>query len=533
MYMKLSKEEQKRIESIKKVYAEQINDISEKIQKSKNEDEKKDLRIKYQSIREICENDIFAFLEQCQEKRFEPIRRSGDAAIIKNAKKQIPLLLDEIRNAYVDINIDKLSGKSKDEILINANFVAKEIKEELKLHIKALQENKDALYELLSMIIECVEKSEYTDNSKLTVFEEKENRIAIRQQKLYSLANINYFGIMNDKVSTSLLEDPDEIFKKVIDGQISIKMTYDINQHGGINDKNQVPVYLSLTYEGEDISINRKVTAFDKQVYEAISVLHYYWKLENNNKPLYITPSEVWGVMNGKKKVDRKSKPSESKIQKICKSIDKMRVSLLYMDYSQEIQKYNLMIDDERFSGGKVEENLLNARKIVLSTDQGKESIWYWIKEEPILYTYNKAKDRVLFVPYELLDTSAFLSDSENVTEFRGYLLQQIQLMKYSKEQSREKGKKGFNRNNIILIDTIYKATGIKTPEERANEKHHSTENAKKSTARRILSADLKKIESIFDSWIDRKWISGYSPINQKGEPPKAKQPIHGYKIKI
>ena len=130
-----------------------------------------------------------------------------------------------------------------------------------------------------------------------------------------------------------------------------------------------------------------------------------------------------------------------------------------------------------------------------------------------------------------MLDTSTNTSDSENVTEFRNYLLQQIQLMK----NAAESGKKGkyFKRNNIILLETIYRDTGILTPEERIEGKEYKTNASRQKEIRRFRLTDRQKIEDILDAWKDKGWIKDYTVLNQKNEPIKERQQAKGYHIDI
>jgi DNA-binding MarR family transcriptional regulator len=176
---------------------------------------------------------------------------------------------------------------------------------------------------------------------------------------------------------------------------------------------------------------------------------------------------------------------------------------------------------------------------VEFTTDKGNTVQGYRISEEPILYTYNKAKKHLLYIPFEMLDTSGYTSDSENVAEFKGYLMQQIQLMKNALEEEKEnknkKGKKGrfFKRSNIILLDTIYKDTGIQTPEERITGKEYKSETIRQREIRRFRQVDRQKIEGLLDAWKAKGWINGYTVLNDKNEPVKERQQAKGYSISI
>jgi hypothetical protein len=200
------------------------------------------------------------------------------------------------------------------------------------------------------------------------------------------------------------------------------------------------------------------------------------------------------------------------------------------MDISKEIEAFNLYIDDERVTAGKIDTYVLNSSKVEFMTEKGRIVEGYRIGEEPILYTYNRVKDHLLYVPYEMLDTSSQISNSEYVPEFRNYLLQQIQLMKNAADNP--KGKY-FHRNSIILLETIYRDTGILPPEERIEGKDYKTEASRQKEVRRFRKADRQKIEGLLDAWKAKNWIKGYIVLNSKNQPIKEKQQAKGYDIQL
>ncbi len=488
------------------------------------------LLMQQQAVIESLEAALNANFDKMQRKRFKPIKEAGTAAIIAHAKEQAPALLEYIhtttKNQYRGANAEAYKsmgiGTIKDGLLyLNANYATQALRDELKPHIEALMDDKPALQELIAVLIEAVENSDYTDNTEIT--DQQKKPIEVMRFRRNPLADITTYGIMNDKASAQLIQDG-EIFQQKADGQLMLRWA--VNQ--APQNKEAVPVYMALTYEGSDFKVTKKLSDYDKRVYEAVGTRFFYWQQENPQKPLYITPQEIWRTMNGKSSRDGKAKPSDKQIKRICDSLDKMRFTRFYMDISAEIAAFNLAIDDERITGGHIETYVLNSSKVEFTTDKGNTVQGYRIGEEPILYTYNKAKKHILYVPYEMLDTSQFTSDSENVTEFKGYLLQQIQLMKNAAE-----GGKRFKRSNIILLETIYKDTGIQPPEERTEGKDYKNDTIRQREVRRFRQADRQKIEGLLDAWKAKGWINGYTILNSKNEPLKEKQQAKGYSISI
>ena len=334
------------------------------------------------------------------------------------------------------------------------------------------------------------------------------------------LADIKVFGIMNDKSTATLIQD-NGIFSQEANGQ----MLFSFNQ--APNGK-QVPVYMSLSFD--DITgLSKKLNAYDLAVYNAISDIYFYCKQGAPDIMPQITINEIWRRMNGKQGRDTDIRPTGSQRQRIKKSIDKMRHIDFYMDLKEEfLANYITQEDfgaDDRLTGYYIKDYLLACAEGGRINTRGRHVEGYIFYKEPILYTYNRAKKHLLFVPFALLDTSDKISDSENVTEFKMYLLQQTKLMKERKRNSTR-----------ILLSTIYTATGIQPPEERLAGKDFENETTQQAVLRRYRKADRGKIEGILDAWTKttvegKAWLKGYTPINKNGDPATGTQPVVGYDI--
>ncbi len=538
MLINLTPEEEKQVREIQQKYISQLELLANKLTDLKpgQKEERQKVLISQQEVLDNMQAEAEAFLKEAQKVRFQEIEKNGIDAIIENAREQAPGILEDIyriaHGNYKSLNAAALKeagvGTLIDgKFLLNANYAIQDLKEELYLHIDALKDNKEAYKQFLEVIIEAVENSPLTDNSNITEIPDTQQRLLkVRRFRRNPLGDILNFGLMNDKATTQLIQDDTNIFTQAANGQIMLQWRVD----QAPQKQNAVPIYLGLTYEGEGVTVTKKLTAFDKQVCEAVSTLFYYWRKDNTFKPLYVTPQEVWRTMNGKSSKDGKAKPSEKQVKRICESIDKMRFTRFYMDISEEIKAFNLTIEDERIIGGRIETYIINSDKVEFETEKGNTIQGYRINQEPILYTYNMAKNHILFVPYEMLDTSDYTSDSENVAEFKNYLLQQIQLMKNTAEEGKDS--KRFKRSNTVLIDTIYKDTGVLPPEERIGNTY-TNEAVRQKEIRRLRKADRDKIEKLLEAWKAKDWIKGYSVINQKGEPLKEKQQAKGYIITI
>ena len=532
MLIDLTAAERKNAQKIIDSYQPERKQLAEAIEAAhtaEDEDERTRLIMQQQATINAMQAELDAYIMKLQRKRFKPIKEAGAAAIIEHAKGQAAAILEEVhsitKSEYKTVDEESLKrmgiGTIKEGILyLNANYAAQALRDELKLHIEALLEDKPALNKLSGVIIEAVENSSLTDNTEIT--DQQHRPLEVMRFRRNPLKDIVSYGLMNDKISAQLIQDG-EIFQQKADGQIMLRWA--VNQ--APQETKEVPVYMALTYEGNEYKVTKKLSDYDKRVYEAVGTRFYYWQQEHPQTPLYITPQEIWRTMNGKSSGDGKAKPSEKQIGRICESLDKMRFTRFYMDISAEIKAFNLSIDDERITGGRIETYVLNSSKVEFTTDKGNIVQGYRIGEEPILYTYNKAKQHILYVPYEMLDTSSYTSDSENVTEFKGYLLQQIQLMKNAAE-----GGKRFKRNHTILLETIYRETGILPPEERTGA-DYANEATRQQIIRRNRKADRQKIEGLLDAWKAKGWINGYTVLNANNEPIKGKQQAKGYSISV
>lgn len=539
MIIQYTPEEQQHIQDIKNKYEPDIQQIRQELRvvtadPEHKKDELSAITKRLFVVMHERQMAIEAYSRQCQQLRFQQIRQGGTPAIIEDAKAQAPLILEYMHGLLTDTYSDMSPAVLKELqigtlqdgfLLINASTAASLLNDELRLHLDALQDDKEALQKVLELIIDTVENSPYTSSEEIV--DDTGTLSEIKRYRRSSLAEIKSYYLMNDKTSAELLQDG-EIFQQPWDGQTVLRWGVNQSPEG----QGEVPVFIALAYEGTEDKITKHLTGYDKSVYEAVSTRYNEWRRTGQQRPLYITPQEVWRTINGKLSSDGKAKPSSAQVRKICASLDKMRFTHFYMDISEEIKAHYITVDDERITGGKIDCYLLNCNKVEFVTEKGNIVTGYRISEEPILYTYNAIKKRLLKVPYEMLDTSAYTSDSENVVEFRSYLLQQIQLMKNAEEENKNGKGKYFKRSHTILLKTIYEKTGIQTPEERAAASA-STGNAQKTYLRKTRKADRDKIEGILDAWKAKGWIKGYTVLNSNGQPIGEKQQAKGYSISI
>lgn len=347
----------------------------------------------------------------------------------------------------------------------------------------------------------------YTENTPGEVVKAINHFFKDETFKRAPLSEIKTYGLMNDKVNAQLIAS--DAFTQDTDGQM--RLVWAVNQSG--KSREPIATYISLMYEGTETKLSKKMTGYDNAVYNAVSTQFYYWRKEHPGEALYITPQELWRTMNGK---DGHVSPSAKQVEKTVKSLDKMRFTRFTMDIKAELEAGYISLDDERLVKGEFETYLLKADKVVFETEKGRKVEGYRITDEPILYTYNQAKKHILWVDYDLLNTSDKKNIGDDTIIFTNYLLQRI--------QNYIGGQLASNR---ILFESIYQATGIETPEIRIKLTNCSSEDNYRASIRKAFKRDRDTIEAILTSWKDKgKLIKDFKPV-KKGNA------VIGYDLQI
>lgn len=349
-----------------------------------------------------------------------------------------------------------------------------------------------------------VKNSKYSDFKKMlnVVTKDMHENEALNASELYDI--MKTFGFMNDKVNAELIRTAPDL--QYMNGQIQALWT--VNQ--APEEKPPVPVYVSLTYFGDDQLSRKNSTPFDDAVISAIGTIGHFIQESGGNYPFFVTPEMIFRVMNGIS--DSRRTPSKKQIKRICDSMDLQRFTRRWQDCTEEINEYGYKLNDERIQKGIIDDNELYARKVTFKTKNHKEVNCYKILEEPIKYTYNRLKNHILYIPYALLDVSDTTSLDGYTIEIRNYLLHQIELMYSSKNH-----RKNHRNNTHINSQTLYKETGIKKPAERLTRSDYKDEKTYNAGIRKQRSNDRKKIEKILVSFQNKKYISGFS-FKQSGK---------------
>lgn len=204
--------------------------------------------------------------------------------------------------------------------------------------------------------------------------------------------------------------------------------------------KNQnISVIVTVNFDNlEGISISKTLTMFDKRVYIAVAALF-------NAGNEIITLTQIHYTMGNK------NKPAKYQIEKINEAVTKMMMAVIYVDNSQEIDnKYKY----KRFS---YTGSLLPSEKVSAIVNGQLTDAAIHIFREPPLMTFARERRQLTTFDAKLLQST--LSKTEANLAIEDYLLERISSTKAAAEAC--KGKRARFVINEILLDTLYKETGI------------------------------------------------------------------------
>lgn len=543
MLVNFTAEEEKKLAAIRDKYTPERKKLAEAYKNllEDNSGEAKAERLKInrqqQAITETMVEEMQDYIYKLEGKRFEEIKKGGASTVIKHAAAQAPELLEHMRrNTVVEaryyegleehflhsIGINEIRN---DTVYFRSSYATAYLKQELRLHISFLKDDPESLQQIQKSIQEAVQNAPFVDQVEDT--EETIEPAIIKRAVRRPLIDLKNFSLTNDKAGRFIINEP-ELLQQEADGQI--RMIFPPINQGGEKEP-AVPLFMSLTYTGDKNELKGKTSPdlYDIALGDAIYSLCVQWQTENPGTLPILSPAEIYRTLAGKSTRDGKAKPSNKQLKKIVTRINKLRHLDIMLDFKAEKDLERIQWDDDRIiDGGYIKDYYLNCTELGFITIKGQRiPAGYRINFLPVFNKYQAEKGSLLYIPYDLIDVSAKVSDGENVTEFKHYLLSCIKQMIYAKENPNAK----FKRSHKITISGIYENTGVLTPEERAAKSNFTSEQAKNTYIRKTRKADRDKIEGMLDVWKDKNWIKGYVVLNSKNQPIKEKQQAKGYEI--
>lgn len=539
----LTPERKERLREEEKPYIEQFTEVRKKLATASGE-EKEKLQAQLSLLTVTYRTILSKYFQEQEEEDFAQIK-GGVKGIIRHAKKLLPLIMEKATDIldasdYGGVIVHN-QGTEAEEIRIKASYVHDMIMYNLRLHINALRDNDEALQDLFLLITKSIKECDIIEEDREGEAEPESLQAdpqALDTFRRMPLANIKKIGLMSDKASVSMIQATSEtnglmggLLNADADGQLRIYWSVEEGKKG----KEQVSIMASLSLSPELANLKRKLTGYDLVVFSAISDLFANWIKDHPKEDLKFTVADVWRRMNGKQP-NSKAKPSKPTERKIEQIIEKMLIMRLRLVVKEELEAGFLKIDDDRLVEGALEDYFINCSSITFKTSKGMILKGYSIPASrmPLFYKYNLAKGNIRSIPFELLDTSDALSDSEYVRELTFYLVRQIDYFKHQDNEIKEKRKKTrVNEENKIRLETIYKDAGIPTPEERATASKATSKDAKETYIRKCRNADIKKIDSILTSFKMKNYIKDFTPLNANNMPAQKGQAIKSYTIDL
>lgn len=255
-----------------------------------------------------------------------------------------------------------------------------------------------------------------------------------------------------------------------------------------VSGRGEAPIYtvLSLTYEGDDVSVSKPMTAYDQSVHNALATL---WKAGDR----LVTTAQIFQVMSG-----AHGKPSPTSLDNVEKSTDKQRFTSAKIDYSAELRGRTVEIDGEKFTIDQCrpETYVLNADKIPMRSTKGNPVVGYRLNRAPIFYEHDVVIGQITSYPQALLEATAkaVSSTPTNIT-LRDYLIGRISRMRNPHSKTA--------RN--IVYDTAFK--------------HIGREGVSPKDRRRMIET----ARSILNALVAEGFIAGWSEYTEGGSSHRTK----------
>lgn len=236
-----------------------------------------------------------------------------------------------------------------------------------------------------------------------------------------------------------------------------------------------VEIKTTIAFDDKNIqfSNNASITAYDKIVHDAVCSLY-----AAGNETF--TPEMVYRAMNGMVESEFVSPKS---ISMIVESLEKMRVTDIAIDYTDQLRMTN---PSDTFDLARVSGAMLLMQKVTVST--GGVTKWaYRLTSMPVVYEYSRLIKQIIPIPLQLLNTKETTRSTDTVIIIRQYILQRVELMK---------NKKNNMNSRTISYDTIYEL--LNTPDDR-----------------KLRKTVRDQTERLLDNYVNIHYIKSYEIVKK------------------
>lgn len=210
-------------------------------------------------------------------------------------------------------------------------------------------------------------------------------------------------------------------------------------------------VYADISIDPNKYAVNGSFTRYDRRV------LNGYCSLVAAGNTAF-TAEMVFRAMNG---LTGSEYVSPQQVAAVTKSLDKMRNIDIKIDATDEFKKRKIINPADNKAQVLFEAKCLEARIVTVKIN-GTERRGYQPLAKPVLYEYSERLNQVISVNSELLVihdvepggkiSKNRISNTDNLSLIREYLLQQIEIMKHNPKY-----------NRTININTFYDETETNT----------------------------------------------------------------------
>ena len=225
--------------------------------------------------------------------------------------------------------------------------------------------------------------------------------------------------------------------------------------------------------DGAGITLTSVLSEQDRCVFDGVCTLFESGQTVVTAKQIYQTYTGI-------------SKPNPQAIGHVTKSLNKMRTTLIDIDWTKHANMKNLDVGDNVTI---TRNGYLLPLESVTFKSGGKVVTGYQIIKEPAYLTYSRLTKQLVTIPAEMLKLETVSMSPERIA-IQHYMLRHIEYMK------NEKGRYG---NRTMLFETIFEKCNLNV------------------STRQYKARYVDAIEKILTEWVERKYIKRYE-VTTKGK---------------
>lgn len=253
-------------------------------------------------------------------------------------------------------------------------------------------------------------------------------------------------------------------------------------------EEKQILAGISLHFNGDNVKLSKPISEYDKAVLNSIASC---WEAGYRE----FTPQQLYATLYGK----TTRSPSPKAISEITEAIEKLRLTHVTLDCTDEFEKRKVKIDGEEIKSAVFDDYMLSARRIKMKTLNGRQVDAYKINAAPLLYVHDKAVKQLLRFPHALVESiGGELQATKMNLLLRDYVISRVlQCCKKSGADLLDVPEKLRPRYRRIRIDAMLEAAEL------SEEDSGSSWRVVKTRANKSITTLFKKLymANIIDEW--------------------------------